>query len=623
MSVGQDTSVNTYTTNDQFYPATTALADGGWVAVWLSFGQDGDTYGVYQQRYAADGAPVGEEIHVSTTTTGSQSDATVTALDGGGWVVVWEAPGTGKDIYMQRYDADGEPDGVETRVNALTTDSQPDASVTALSDGGFVVSWTSSQADGSSLGIMSRRYDADGIALADESLVNSYTTASQANAATTQLSDGGWIIAWTSDGQDGDSTGIYQQRYNEDGAKHGAETRVNSFTSSYQGDPAIAALADGGWIIAWVSDGQDGDGNGIYMQRFDADGGTVGDEALVNTTVTGDQYQNSLAALADGGWVVTWTAAGPDDGISIYQTVYDADGNVVVAEMEVNTPNGATLHYRELSSVAGLADGGWIVNWSDYNEPLGEYDVRQQRFEADGQFYGVNDRPFGTDRTVRLDENYAYAFKAGDFGFHDATDEDNLFAGIVIAALPKIGRLTLDGAALHAGDRIDAADLGDLAWTPPRHGDGDALARFKFKVVDDGGTEGGGLDTAKTASTITFNVKAAIEGTAAGETLKGTGKHDVLDGRRGDDTLTGRAGSDIFVFGTDYERDTLTDFDAGSKNHDIVDLGGLSSIKGFADLRNNHMSRHGGDVWIDGGHGDVLVLQDVDLKDLGEGRFLF
>ena len=53
----------------------------------------------------------------------------------------------------------------------------------------------------------------------------------------------------------------------------GVETRVNSYTTSLQTYSKIAALSDGGYIVVWGSYGQDGDGFGIYLQRFNAAGG--------------------------------------------------------------------------------------------------------------------------------------------------------------------------------------------------------------------------------------------------------------------------------------------------------------------------------------------------------------
>ena len=49
--------------------------------------------------------------------------------------------------------------------------------------------------------------------------------------------DGDFVVAWQSDGQDGSGSGIYAQRYNAAGVAQGAEFRVNTFTTNNQRVP--------------------------------------------------------------------------------------------------------------------------------------------------------------------------------------------------------------------------------------------------------------------------------------------------------------------------------------------------------------------------------------------------
>jgi hypothetical protein len=83
-----------------------------------------------------------------------------------------------------------------------------------------------------------------------------------------------------------------------------AETRVNTTTANDQWNPSIAALPDGGYVVTWTSYNQDGSGWGVYAQRYDASGNTVGSETRVNTTTSSEQWFPSIAALPDGGYVV-------------------------------------------------------------------------------------------------------------------------------------------------------------------------------------------------------------------------------------------------------------------------------------------------------------------------------
>ena len=60
----------------------------------------------------------------------------------------------------------------------------------------------------------------------------------------TALSDGGWVVTWSSEGQDGSGYGVYQQAYNSDGSANGVETKVNTFVEGNQSSPQVTALAD-------------------------------------------------------------------------------------------------------------------------------------------------------------------------------------------------------------------------------------------------------------------------------------------------------------------------------------------------------------------------------------------
>src|SRR5438046_8268888 len=91
-----------------------------------------------------------------------------------------------------------------------------------------------------------------------------------------------------------------------------AETFVNTTTANPQDSPSITALSDGGYVVTWSSYDQDSSGWGIYAQRYDASGVVQGGETLVNTTTFSDQYLSSVAALPDGGYVIGWTSSGQD-----------------------------------------------------------------------------------------------------------------------------------------------------------------------------------------------------------------------------------------------------------------------------------------------------------------------
>ncbi|MDV6345453.1 DUF4347 domain-containing protein, partial [Nitrosomonas sp. Is37] len=373
--------VNTTVTSNQQSPTITALKDGGFVVSWQS--SDGSGYGIYGQRYNADGTVRGAEFRINTTVASDQQSPTIAALEDGGFVVSWHSFGQdGSDwgIYAQRYNADGTVRGAEFRVNTTVASTQDYPTITALADGGFVVSWESWNQDGIYYGIYGQRYNADGTVRGAEFRVNTTTADSQNAPTITALADGGFVVSWMSLSQDSSGWGIYAQRYNADGTVRGAEFRVNTTVASSQQSPTITALADGGFVVSWQSDWQDSSGRGIYAQRYNADGTVRGAEFRVNTTVASDQQSPTITALADGGFVVSWESWNQDgSGYGIYAQRYNADGTVRGAEFLVNT---TVANNQYDPTITALADGGFVVSWMSLNQDGSGWGIYAQRYDA-------------------------------------------------------------------------------------------------------------------------------------------------------------------------------------------------------------------------------------------------
>ena len=320
-------------------------------------------------------------VTVSSSVMPAEVPGIATLADGSYVVVTGGSPSAAdSDVIAQRFNSDGTAVGSRIVVNADAANTASTyAWVSALSDGGFVVSWQSSK-DAGTLGVYQQRFDAAGTKIGSEERVNTYTPSSQEYPQTAALTNGGWVVTWQSNGQDGSGWGIYQQRYAADGQKAGSETLVNTRTSGDQKWQKVAALADGGWVVAWRSAGQDGSGWGVYQQRFDATGQKVGTEERVTVTTAGDQIDPSVGRLADGGWVVAWVSYGQDgSGNGLYGRLYNADGSARSGEVLLaQATNGDQVQ----PNVTGLADGGFTVVWSSNGN--GNMQTFGRRFGADG-----------------------------------------------------------------------------------------------------------------------------------------------------------------------------------------------------------------------------------------------
>lgn len=142
-ALGAVTAVETPSPYYRINPEIVALADG-YVIIWEAETAIGGL-AAYGQVMDSFGVPVGTEFALSASPFGSQTDASVAALDDGGFAVVWSAYDnvSGTDVYVRRFDAQGHAFGQEERVNSTTFGEQNLAHVTALAGGGFVVAWNS------------------------------------------------------------------------------------------------------------------------------------------------------------------------------------------------------------------------------------------------------------------------------------------------------------------------------------------------------------------------------------------------------------------------------------------------------------------------------------------------
>ena len=372
--------VNTYTTDDQNESSTSIATDGSFVIVWKSMGQDGSTGGIYGQRYDSDGNTNGSEFQVNTYTSDNQADPQVAMAGDGSFIVVWYSQnqdGSNNGIYGQRYASDGNTAGSEFLVNTYTSNNQDSPSVSMAGGGAFIVVWQSNGQDGDGLGIYGQRYNSDGSTAGSEFIVNTYTTSSQNNPSVTMADNGSFIVVWQSNGQDGDSYGIFGQRYDSGGNTAGSEFQVNTYATSYQGGPSVAVADDGSFTVVWASLDQDGDSFGIYGQRYDFDGAMDGSEFQVNTYTTEVQTGPFIAMAGDGSFNVVWSSRYQDsDGYGIYSQNYDSTGTGIGNEFLVND---TTAEDQGSPKVVMLNSNTYVITWvSDQN---GSEDIFAEIFE--------------------------------------------------------------------------------------------------------------------------------------------------------------------------------------------------------------------------------------------------
>jgi hypothetical protein len=438
--------------------SVTGLPDGGWVLTWQEFRQV-DRADIYQQRFRADGTPVNEPVKVNDSLSYTTSLPKVTALPQGGWIVTWESrwreDDSGYGIHQRRYDADGNADEAEQRVTTANGFNEQDPGITLFDDGGWVVTWTSSMAGGV---IFQQRYNASGNKDGGEIRVSTEGFGAS-NSSVTTLSNGGWVVTWVSSNQDGSQEGIYQQFYNRSGtpSEKGVQ-RVNTHIFGIQEAPSITALADGGWVVTWQSFHQEENHYEVYQQRYNQAGLAMGGETRVNTHVEGAQMNPSVRALADGGWVVTWHSHNQDgSSYGVYQQRYDADGNAHGPEQRVNGTTDARQWYPQVTALGGEgAQDGWVVAWLSGGDN-NNYTLYQQRYDFVTAFAEGKELGTGTEGND--------LFQVMDGGL-DAGDTLEAGNGIDILRMIEPGRIDLTAPDVLTGlEIVQGSDSNDIIVT--------------------------------------------------------------------------------------------------------------------------------------------------------------
>lgn len=602
---GTEFLTNTTTVNAQIEPTITALSDGRFVVAWSDF-SDNEGPNTRAQVFNADGSPAGGEFLVNTTTSSSQDQPSVTALDDGHFVAVWsdfsQSDGdiSGTAVRGQVFSGSGAKLGAEFLVNTTTTGAQNQPTVTALVDGRFVVSWTDSSATGddtSNGAIRGQIFEGDGSKVGGEFLLNTATASQQMDPVIAALPTGGFVAAWTDYGSSlGD---VRAQIFAADGSKVDGEFLVNTTTSSSQVLPSITVLATGSFVVTWVDTsglGVDASGAGVRGQVFEASGKKLGSEFLVNTTTFGNQSEPAVAALPDGRFVVAWTdgseTGGDASGLAIRAQVFEADGTKSGFEFIVPT---TVSNWQVQPTLAALADGRFVVSWSDGSQAGGDMSnlaIRGQIFDA--RTSGVTlhgsmdaDQYVGSSYADELSGQFgrdALSGEGGDDKLDGGEDNDQLYGGLGNDALQGgSGNDSLFGDigsdALFGGAGNDTL-TGGLGADRQEGGAGNDL--YVVDNARDVVTEaaGGGRDTVQTSVSFTLGLSSEVEvlrtgnalafsainltGNAVGNTLIGNAGANVQRGLQGNDTLTGGAGADAFTFDTALNKtrnvDTITDF---------------------------------------------------------------
>ena len=538
--VGPEFVVNTTAEGNQAGASVSSLSGGGYIITWTSYDLVGNSE-INAQIYAADGSLVGSEFVVNTTTASDQSGAVVAGLTDGGFVVTWiTAPDAinQQSIYAQQFDAAGNPVGAEKVLGLSTTVAYTQNSVTGLSNGGYVISWTTQDFDatGRPIDSFAQIYDATGNAVGGPIQLPDDPNYAELSPRIIAGENGSFLAVWESSYA---SFITLAQAYDASGSPIGAAVTIGGRNTQ------ITALENGGYVAV-----QDLGGNGTGVVILDSSLNTLDSFFAPATRPNNGTTAPQVVAMKDGGFVIVTQE--PDNGGGLYADIgifaqrFDANGVAIGNKILVNT---TTMDTQLKPVVDVLEDGAFVVSWEGIvTDTAFSYEVYGQLFDA---------QLFGTHGAETMTDSFGADWMRGQGG------DDTLYG-------------------LAGDDLIHGGAGNDTLYG------GEGSDRLKGNIGND-----------------------TLYGGAGNDFLKGQAGDDTLVGGAGKDALRGGAGADTFVFNAIEDstlslNDRIMDFEQG------IDLIDMSAIGGLSFIGSDGFSGIGGEIRAYGINGNTILKIDVD-----------
>lgn len=354
---------------------------GGYVLSWV--GESNDSHGrdVFVQVADSHNALSGDVLRLRGANEGFTDDQPqVTALESGGFVVVWRSYKSGntydRDVMVQRFNAVGTPQGTAYRLGDSQAWYEDDApEVTALPDGGYVVVWQG-YLDDFEVNIFAQRFDSNGLAIGPQHTWQGGTDAVNDYAPQVcALAGGAYVVAWYGETSDAQGTDVFWQAVNGSHQTAGSVQRLQGVAGN-RADSAvqIVALTGGGFVLAWEGETSDGSSKDIFVQAYSSSGLAYGDQhRLQGSAGNLADTLPQIDALADGGYVVTWTGETSDgQGADVFVQRFDAASlpctqgitvDIQAPVVQAVELDGATLRvtYDALLAPAALPDADQLT----------------------------------------------------------------------------------------------------------------------------------------------------------------------------------------------------------------------------------------------------------------------
>ncbi len=321
--------------------------------------------------------------------------------------------------------------GTEYAIAGQLPGDQVFPDVALNSSGGFVV-WQDNATAGGSLEICATRLDStlSATTWSDEQ-VDAQASNDQENPRVALLNNGGAVFVWQG-GLEGVNQHIYARFLtSSNNWLTTSDLMVNTFNQSYQVNPAVAVLNDSNVVVVWSSfdEAASNSMQDVYGQILSPTGQKIGGEFLINQFTAYNQRNPTVAALANGGFVVAWVseqerAAAPNWGtntsyitassippvsVDVYARLFNSNGIAATNGLGNTNEFVVNADFKPCANpaVAAGSDGGFMITWCarDTVNLANGWDIYACPFSsaaAAGQVFEVNSYTFGDQYVPRI-----------------------------------------------------------------------------------------------------------------------------------------------------------------------------------------------------------------------------
>ena len=399
--------------------------------------------------------PVVHTFTDNATDNGFQQDSGVVAATPlGDFYAVWRDSGNFNsghaDIVGRHFDTFGNPLGGDVSLLPLNNAfgvpfnaSQPSTVALPIAGqaSGVATAFTDNFNNGSDFDVYVVRTNASLSRLENPLLIDGSTLTAN-DPSVTSFADGSLVVSYTLRNSTTDWD-ILARTVSAAGVVGPVITLFNDTDRSDLSD--LATLKNGNFVAVFESPflGSATDLDSLFTIKTETGANVVAPTTVVGAGSTATETNPHVAALAGGGFVVTWTdSSGDFNGTSqgIRATVYNASGTVVpnAGDILVNQFNQAGT--QQSNDVTALPDGGFEVVWEDIAAGVD----RVQRFDATGHLIGLpvtiaNLGTFDVNAATLTNERTVYTFN--DF----SSGNNNTASSIVVN--PQTRDFNTDGFA--------------------------------------------------------------------------------------------------------------------------------------------------------------------------------